>query len=91
MRATLREPNAGWIAMVRDRLAQIESPDDRDVVAQLPDFRELCTDRVIALSKAIHELRKQRDDDVEHEIAILEDQRVVLESALDHASRMLVH
>ena len=91
MRATQKEPNASWITMIRDRLAQIETPDDPEVVALLHDFREMCTDRVMALSKAISELRKQRDEDVEHEIALLEDQRVVLESALDHASRMLVH
>ncbi len=91
MRATLREPNAAWLAMVRDRLARLDAPDDREVAEQLPDFRELCADRVVALSKAIHELRKQRSADVDEEIAILEDQRVVLESALDHASRMLVH
>ncbi|HEY5926656.1 MAG TPA: hypothetical protein VIV11_33445 [Kofleriaceae bacterium] len=91
MRATLREPNAAWLAMIRDRLAHLESPDDRELGELLHDFRELCTERVVALSKAISELRKQRDEDLEHEIALLEDQRVVLESALDHASRMLVH
>jgi len=90
MRATLREPNPAWLAMVRDRLAHMETPD-ADVAELVHDFRELCADRVAALSKTISELRKQRDDDVEHEIAILEDQRVVIESALEHASRMLVH
>lgn len=91
MRATLREPNAAWLAMVRDRLARLETPDDPEVAAMLHDFRELCSDRIVAITKAIVELRKQKDEDMEHEIAILEDQRVVLESALDHASRMLVH
>jgi hypothetical protein len=91
MAATMREPNAAWLAMVRDRLARLETPDEPEVVALLHDFRELCADRVVALSKAIGELRKRRDDDAEQEIALLEDQRVVLESALDHASRMLVH
>jgi hypothetical protein len=91
MRATLREPNAAWLALVRDRLAHLESPDDREVAELMHDFRELCAERVIALSKAIHEMRKQRDEDIEHEIAILEDQRIVVESALEHASRMLVH
>ena len=90
MRATLREPNPAWLAMIRDRLARLETPDDPEVSALLHDFRELCAERVVALDKAIRELRKQRDSD-EHEIAMLEDQRVVLESALDHASRMLVH
>ena len=91
MRATLKEPNAAWIAMVRDRLAQLETPEDPELAPLLHDFRELCTERVIALSKAIAELRKRRDEDAEQEVAILEDQRVVLESALDHASRMMVH
>jgi hypothetical protein len=91
MAATMREPNAAWLAMVRDRLAKLENPDDGELVSLLHDFRELCADRVAALSKAISELRKQRDEDMDHEIALLEDQRVVLESALDHASRMLVH
>jgi hypothetical protein len=91
IRATLREPNDGWIAMIRDRLAHIETPEDYEVGQLLHDFRELCCDRIVAISKAIGELRKQRDEDMEHEIAILEDQRVVIESALDHAARMLVH
>ena len=91
MAATLREPNIGWLAMIRDRLAKLEHPEDAELVALLHDFRELCADRVGALGTAIAELRKQRGDDIEHEIAILEDQRVVLESALEHASRMLVH
>ncbi|HEU4612663.1 MAG TPA: hypothetical protein VFS15_11325 [Kofleriaceae bacterium] len=89
MRATLREPNPAWIAMIRDRLARLETPDDSEVVALLHDFRELCAERVVALDKAIRELRKQRGE--EHEVALLEDQRVVMESALDHASRMFVH
>jgi hypothetical protein len=91
IRATLREPNAAWLAMVRDRLAKIETPDDPDVADQLHDLRELCVERIAALGKAISDLRKQRDDNVEHEIAILEDQRLAVESALEHASRMLVH
>jgi hypothetical protein len=91
MRATLREPNAPWIAMVRDRLAHIETPDDSVDPELMHDFRDLCTERIVALSKAIHELRKQRDQGAEQEIALLEDQRIVLESALDHAARMLVH
>lgn len=91
MRATLREPNASWLTMVRDRLAQIETPDDPEVAALMHDFRELCADRVVALSKAIAERRKQRDADTEDEVALLEDQRLVVENALEHASRMLVH
>ena len=90
VRATLREPTAAWLAMIRDRMAQLETPDD-EVAAQLHDFRELCVDRIAALGKAIKELRKQRDENMDHEIELLEDQRVVLESALEHASRMLVH
>ncbi|HEY5950190.1 MAG TPA: hypothetical protein VIV40_32060 [Kofleriaceae bacterium] len=90
MRATLREPNAAWLVMLRDRLAQIESPDD-DLGELLHDFRDLCADRIVALSKAISELRKQSDADMDQEVAVLEDQRIVLESALEHASRMLVH
>jgi hypothetical protein len=91
IRATLREPNIAWLAMVRDRLALLDTPHEHDVVEQLHDLRELCAERVTALTKAIHELRKQRDDETAHEIALLEDQRIVLESALEHASRMLVH
>jgi hypothetical protein len=91
MAATLREPNPAWLALVRDRLAHLEMPDEDEVTPMLHDFRELCADRVAALGKAISELRKQRDEYVEHEVALLEDQRLVLESALEHASRMLVH
>jgi HEAT repeat protein len=91
IRATLREPNDSWLALIRDRLARLEAPEDHEVTHLIHDFRELCADRVVALGKAISELRKQRDEDMEHEIAILEDQRVVIESALDHAARMLVH
>jgi hypothetical protein len=91
MRATLREPNAAWLAMVRDRLALLESPHDEEVALLMHDFRELCAERVTALSKAIAELRDQRDEDMDHEIAMLDDQRIVIESALEHASRMLVH
>jgi hypothetical protein len=91
IRATLREPNDAWLSLIRDRLARLEAPDDDDVGELLHDFRELCADRVIALGKAISEMRKQRDEDLDHEIAILEDQRVVIESALEHAARMLVH
>jgi len=91
MRATLREPNPAWLALVRDRLAHIEAPDDSVVPELLHEFRDVCAERVVALGKAIHELRKQRDEDMDHEIALLEDQRTVLESALEHAARMLVH
>lgn len=89
--ATLREPSVGWLAMIRDRLAKLESPDDDALVAQLQDLRELCADRVAALGSAIGELRKQGGANSAREIAILDDQRGVVESALEHASRMLVH
>lgn len=91
MAATLREPNAAWLAMVRDRLARLDMPHEREVVELLHDFRELCASRVAALGETIHALRKRTDEDLEHEIAMLEDQRLVAESALEHASRMLVH
>lgn len=91
MAATLREPNAAWLAMVRDRLAQLETPHEHEVVELLHDFRELCAGRVAALGETIQELRKRTDDDLDHELAVLEDQRLVAESALEHASRMLVH
>lgn len=91
MAATLREPNAAWLAMVRDRLAQLESPHEPEVVEQLHDFRELCASRVADLAQTMSELRKRGDEELDHEIALLEDQRLVAESALEHASRMLVH
>ncbi len=91
MRATLREPTAAWVGLVRDRLAQRELPGDDlpgDVIA---DFRELCVRLIGECDAAITAMKKQRSEDLEHEIAIIEDQRVVLESALEHASRLLVH
>src|SRR5690606_16031030 len=84
MAATLREPNAAWLAMVRDRLAQLETPHEHEVVELLHDFRELCAGRVAALGETIQELRKRTDDDLDHELAVLEDQRLVAESALEH-------
>ena len=90
MRATLREPNPAWLAMVRDRLAQLEAPE-HEAAPLLYDFRELCAKRVADLDKTIGALRERGDDDAERDIALLEDQRVVVESALEHASRMLVH
>ena len=91
MRTTLREPTAAWIGLVRDRLAQRETPDDDLDGELLHDFREHCARLIGECSAAIAALKKQRDEELDHEIALLEDQRVVLESALEHASRLLVH
>lgn len=90
MRATLREPNAAWLTMVRDRLAHLETPDD-ELTPLLHDFRELCVQQIAQVDAAVRELRKQRHPDLEQEIAILEDRRVVLEHALEYASRVVVH
>jgi hypothetical protein len=76
--------------MVRDRLVQLEAPDD-ELAGLMHDFRELCVQQIAQVETAVRELRKERDVDIEHEIAILEDRRVVLEGALEHASRLLVH
>lgn len=90
VRAVLREPNDPWIVMVRDRLATLASPDE-DVAPLLHDFRDLCVRRIGELDTMATDMRKRRDPDLQHELEVLEDQRVVLESALDQASRMLVH
>jgi hypothetical protein len=90
IRATLREPTPAWIALIRDRLAAMEHPSE-DVAVALHDFRDLCVKQIGDCDTAISRMRQQRDDDLERGIDYLEDQRVVLESALEHASRLLVH
>jgi hypothetical protein len=91
MRATLREPTTAWIGLVRDRLARREMPGEDLDGAVLHDFRDLCVRLMGECDAAIAALKKQRDEELDREIAVLEDQRVVLESALEHASRLLVH
>jgi hypothetical protein len=90
IRAVQREPTSAWLAMVRDRLAKLDAPDP-ELAALLHDFRELCADRIVGITKAIADARRRGEDDSEREVALFEDQRIVLESALDHASRLLVH
>lgn len=90
IRATLREPTPAWITLIRDRLAGMEHPSE-DVAGVLHDFRDLCVKQIGECDAAIARMRQQRDDDLERGIDYLEDQRVVLESAFEHASRMLVH
>ncbi|NVB79020.1 MAG: hypothetical protein HOV81_11530 [Kofleriaceae bacterium] len=91
MRATLREPTTAWIGLVRDRLAQREVPGEDLDAELLYDFRELCVRLIGECDAAIAALKKQRDEELDREIAVLEDQRVVLENALENASRLLVH
>jgi hypothetical protein len=90
VRMTLREPTDMWIVMVRDRLAALPSPDDA-VGDLLHDFREVCAKRIGEIDTLSREMRGQRDPQLQHELELLEDQRVALESALDQACRMLVH
>jgi hypothetical protein len=90
VRMTLREPTDMWIVMVRDRLAALPSPDD-DIGELLHDFREVCAKRIGEIDTVSREMRSQRDPQMQHELELLEDQRVALESALDMACRMLVH
>ena len=89
IRATLRAPDDAWLAMVRDRLAHLETPDPQ-LDGVLHDLRELCARQIGEADTALHELRRHGRN-VEYEIAALEDRRLVLESALEHASRLLVH
>jgi hypothetical protein len=90
IRAVHREPTSAWLAMVRDRLAKLDAPAP-ELAALLHDFRALCADRIVGITKAIADARRRGEDDSEREVALFEDQRIVLESALDHASRLLVH
>jgi hypothetical protein len=90
VKLTLREPAPAWTTMIRDRLAILETPDD-SVVPLLNDFRELCARQIGQIDAAIGELRGLRDDDRQTQLEALEDQRMVVESALEHASRLLVH
>lgn len=87
---TLREPSPGWTTMIRDRLAALEVPD-RDAMPLLNDLRDLCARQLGQIDNAIKELRGLRDEDREGQLEALEDQRVVLETALEHAARLLVH
>jgi hypothetical protein len=90
LRATLREPSDAWLVMVRDRLAQLSSPDDA-LADLLHDYREHCIKRIADIDSLTAQMRGQRDADTDHELALLDDQRVAIESALDEASRMTVH
>lgn len=90
VRMTLREPTDMWIVMVRDRLAALPSPDDA-VGELLHDFRDICAKRIGEIDTLSREMRSQRDPQLQHELELLEDQRVALESALDQACRVLVH
>jgi hypothetical protein len=90
VRMTLREPTDMWIVMVRDRLAALPSPDDA-VSEHLHDFREICARRIGEIDTLSREMRSQRDPQLQHELELLEYQRVALESALEQACRMLVH
>jgi hypothetical protein len=76
--------------MVRDRLAALPSPDD-SIGELLHDFREICARRIGEIDTLSREMRGQRDPQLQHELELLEDQRVALESALDQACRVLVH
>lgn len=90
VRATLHEPTDAWIVMVRDRLAALPTPD-HDVSDLLYDYRDLCAKRIADIDALSADMRKHRDAETQHELELLEDQRVALESALDQALRMLVH
>jgi hypothetical protein len=90
VKLALREPSPAWTTLIRDRLVRLETPDE-DVVPLLPDFRELCARQIAEIDAALANLRGLRDADREDQVDALEDQRVLLESALEQASRMLVH
>jgi hypothetical protein len=90
VRATLREPTSAWLAMVRDRLAQLEAPDD-SVAPLLHDLRDACVAKLAELDAAVGALGKRRAPDVEEQLAVLDDERVAIEHALEQAARLLVH
>ena len=90
IRATLREPTAAWLTMIRDRLITLDHPAD-DLAAVLPDLRDLCAKQIAECDAAIGRMRQQRDNDLERGIDYLEDQRLVMEMVLEQASRLLVH
>lgn len=90
LRATLRERAPTWIAVIRDRFALLDHPPG-EVADLLHDFRDHCEMQIAECNASIAQMRKVRDDDLDHEIDIIEEQRAVLEAAYEHASRMLVH
>jgi hypothetical protein len=90
LRATLREPSDPWIVMVSDRLAALESPDD-EISDLLHDYRDICATRIGHIDVLAADMRKQRDPQLAHELELLDDQRVALETALGQALRLLVH
>ena len=90
IRATMREPTPSWLALSRDRLAAVESPT-REVADLLHDFMAFCEKQIAECTAAITRLRERRDADLERGIDYLEDQRAVLEGAVEHAARLVVH
>lgn len=90
IRATLREPTAAWLTMIRDRLIALDHPGD-DLAVVLPELRDLCAKQIAECDAAIGRMRQQRDEDLERGIDYLEDQRLVMEMVLEQASRLLVH
>jgi hypothetical protein len=90
LRATLREPSDSWIVMVRDRLVRLDSPPP-DLAPLLPDYRDMCAERITILSAHMTELRRAASDSARSEIEALDDERTALESALEEAARLLVH
>jgi hypothetical protein len=90
LRATLREPTDAWITMVRDRLAALATPEEA-LDRELHEFRDLCAKRIAEIDAHAAELKTPQGPALQRERELLDDQRVALESALDAASRMLVH
>ena len=87
--ATLREPSDTWIVMIGDRLARLESPED--VAPLLGDYRELVAQRMAMLDARMAELRGMGGEAASDEVAMLEEDRVAFEAALEHAARLVVH
>jgi hypothetical protein len=90
LRATLREPSDSWIVMVRDRLVRLDAPP-ADIAPLLPDYRDMCAERVTIIGAHMAELRRVGSDTARAELEALDDERTALESALEAAARLLVH
>lgn len=90
LRATLREPSDSWIVMVRDRLVRLDAPPV-DIAHLLPDYRDMCAERVTIIGAHMAELRRVGSDTARAELEALDDERTALESALEAAARLLVH
>lgn len=92
IRATLASPSDAWIMLIRDRLLRLETPDE--VGTLLPAYRDLVGARLAALEREASALRHQdpsTSGPTAEQLDSIEDERVALETALEQATRLLVH